>query len=214
MKRDKALLGEVVARLSPYLRAHHDLTGEGRALVYRAIGDAHRYSSQYDLALAAYRSGRDAHPNSASMIFETECLLRLGKVDEAFNLISSIPLDDLDQPERADHAFTYFYVALARKERLALVEARRLLSSAVTARPYFETMRLQYMVTAQDAISALEADKPLPKVSGFLEGLKSLSRYVQLQPNIFGVGLNLNNMIDDAIDRASQDKEPKPDDRA
>lgn len=209
VKRDKALLAEVVARLSPYLRADQGLTNEGRALVYRSIGDAHRYASEYQLALAAYRSGRDTHPDFASMIFETECLLRLGEVNEAFSLISSIPFEDLDEHERADHAFTYFYVALARKERAGLVEARRLLSSAVATRPYFETMRLQYIVTAQDAISALEANKPLPRVSGLLTGLKSLSRYVQLQPNFFGIGLNLNNIIDDAIDRASQDGEPK-----
>jgi len=78
--------------------------------------------------------------------------------------------------EVADHAFVFFYIALASKAADALREADRLLRSAETPHAYFQTQRLEHIVAVQDALSALPANQEPVKVAGLLGALSTLSR--------------------------------------
>ena len=211
IKQDQSLFDEIVIRLRKLLAGRDGLTPAGRASVLRLIGDAQRYAGRYDEAVQSYRASLDALPEQVVRTFEAECHLRLGKIDDAYDMIRAIPVDDLDQPERADHAFTYFYIALARRDQRALLDARELLKAAKTPQPYFETQRLQHIVTIGEAIEAIRQHQPPPEIGPVASGLKALSRYIQLQPNFCGIGVNLNNIIDDMVaqaeDRARRESE-------
>jgi tetratricopeptide (TPR) repeat protein len=208
---EQKLFDEVVERLERLL-AGPTLSRKGRAYIGRSIGDAHRYAGKYEPAIAAYRAAYEREADDVLLVFEAECRLRLGDSDEALRVLRNINASTLDGPEHADFAFTYFYVALARKDREALETARVFLRTARTPQPYFEKLRLSHIVTVQDALAALAEKRPLPKSSGFLAVLRSLSRYIQLQPNIVGIGINLNNALDDIADRiADRSGEPPHD---
>lgn len=210
--RDEVMFDEVVRRLTP-LRDGDELTREGRALVGRSIGDAFRYLGRYDRGIEAYRLAFELEEDSALVTFEAECKLRLGDSDGALATLDRVDVPSLPVPEFADFAFTYFYVAMERKNRGALEMALDLLKRASTPQPYFETMRLTHIVTTQEALAALSAQKPLPKAKGLSDFLRSVSRYVQLQPNYNGVGVNLNNVLEDLADRFDKDPGPSPHDR-
>jgi tetratricopeptide (TPR) repeat protein len=210
--RDQEMFDEVVRRLTP-LRDGEELTREGRAHVGRSIGDALRYGGQYEQGIEAYRIAFDLEEDSALVTFEAECRLRAGDPDRAFATLERVDVPSLPVPEFADFAFTYFYVAMARKDRGALEMALDLLKRARTPQPYFENMRLTHIVTIQDALAALAAQTPLPKAKGLSNFLRSVSRYVQLQPNYNGVGINLNNVLDDVADRLEKGRAPSPYDR-
>ena len=151
---DKALLDEIVRRLVKLVEDSEALTAQGRASVLRQIGDAHRYARSYDAALACYRASQQAEQRQETWIFEAECELRRGEPDDAFRLIRSVAVDELDASERADHAFIFFYIALARHDRQSLLDARELLKAAVTPKPHFNMLRLQHIVTVDEAIEA------------------------------------------------------------
>ncbi|RYG98841.1 MAG: hypothetical protein EON58_05880 [Alphaproteobacteria bacterium] len=209
IEQDKSLFEEIVTRLRGLLAEHDSLTPAGHAGLLRSIGDAQRYGGQYDEAIRSYQASFSALPDQVVRTFEAECQLRLGHVDAAYKLIRAIPIDDLDGPERADHAFTYFYVALARRDQRSLNDARELLKAAKTPQPFFETQRLQHIVKIGEAIEAIQKDRPLPEAGPMLTGLKALSRYIQLQPNFCGIGLNLNNIIDDMVAQAEERARPQ-----
>ena len=42
------------------------------------------------------------------------------------------------------------------------------------------------------------------KLGPVIGALSTISRYVQLQPNVAGLGININNMIDDIVERAEK----------
>ena len=194
------LFDEIVTRLDRLL-AGTTLSSEGRARVSRGIGDAHRFAGKYELAIAAYREAYEHKHNDVLLAFEAECHLRLDNSDEALRVLRTVNPSTLDVAERTDCAFIYSYVALERKDKEALEMARDLLEAACTPEPYFERMRLSHIITLQDALAALAEKRPLPKTSGLSAFFRNVSRYIVLQPNFFGIGINLNNILDNIADQ-------------
>lgn len=198
--RDTALFAEIDIRLTRQLEKADAWTSVGRAGILRALGDSRRYGAAYAEAIVAYRASNKLVSAPELRTFEAECELRRGNPDEAFRLIRAVAVDKLALPERADHAFTSFYIALARGDKSSLCDARELLKAARTPQPYFETQRLQYIVTIGEALEALDADQSLPELNPIMAGLKRVSRYIMLQPNWNGIGINGNLIVDDFID--------------
>lgn len=64
--------------------------------------------------------------------------------------------------------------------------------------------RLQHIITIGDALEALDDDATLPPLNPFLSALERVSRYVQLQPNWNGLGIDGNAMIDDFLANAQE----------
>lgn len=201
LTRSDELYEELMARLDGLL-AKDDWKPVGYANLFLMKGDGYRYSGLWDKAIAAYRAGRQYSLEPETRIFEAECLLRNQQADDACELLDSIEFDTLDSHGFADYAFTYFYMASVKKTARTLKRAENLLADAKTPEPHFDKRRLQYLVDVKDAIVALEQDKPLPELKGLFSTLDNLSRYTVLQPNLFGVGVNLNNVIDDVVARS------------
>lgn len=214
LERDPDLFIEIDKRLTKLANLPNEWSSAGRAHLLRSLGDCRRYGGAFQIAIETYRASDALMPAPELRTFEAECELRLGNPDEAYRLIRSVAVDKLDPPERADHAFTSFYIALARGDKRSLLDARDLLKSATTAQAYFETRRLQHIVAIGEALEALQNDKPLPEAGPFIAGLQRLSRYIMLQPNWNGIGLNGNVMIDDFIayarERVRRDQEEIP----
>jgi len=200
--QDAELFIEIDERLGRMLADPDGLSRSGRAKIWKALGDARRYAGSYGGAIEAYRTASDLVVGPELRTFEAECELRRGNPDEAFRLVRSVAVNRLDAPERADHAFTSFYIALARGDRQSLIDARCLLKDAITPQPYFQNRRLQHIISIGEALEALEAKQELPQLGPILSTLKKVSRYAQLQPNWNGVGLNGNAIIDDFVARA------------
>lgn len=200
LSREQTLFAEIDARLMRQLEKADAWTTTGRASILRTLGDCRRYGGAFAEAIKAYRASDELLAAPELRTFEAECELRRGNPDEAFRLIRAVSVHKLALPERADHAFTSFYIALARGDKSSLRDARELLKAAKMPQPYFEIQRLQHIVTIGEALEALDADKSLPELNPIMAGLKRVSRYVMLQPNWNGIGINGNLIIDDFID--------------
>ncbi len=201
--QDRAKFDELIERLTRLLTTQ-EWTDKGRADLLRSRGDAHRYAGDFKVAIGDYRASLQLVEAGVVQVFQAECLLRDGAVAEALDLIRNVAVERLSKAEAADHAFVSYYIALAAKDGVALREADQRLRSAVTPHPYFQTVRLQYIVDVQDALAALAAQKEPVKLGPVIGALSTISRYVQLQPNVAGLGININNMIDDIVERAEK----------
>jgi tetratricopeptide (TPR) repeat protein len=212
--RDQALFAEIDMRITKLINLQDEWTPGGRAQLLRSLGDCRRYGGVFTAAIATYQESDKLVSAPELRTFQAECELHLGNLDEAYRLIRTVPVDELDLPERADHAFTNFYIAIARGDKRSLLDARDLLTSVTTKQPYFETRRLQHIVTIGEALEAIQNKAPLPEVNPLISGLQRLSRYALLQPNLAGIGLNANVMIDDFIsyaeERAKRSQESVP----
>lgn len=209
LERDDALFAELVRRLN-HLLTLDTWTTVGRAQLLRHLGDAHRHRDAWMEGAAAYQASWEVSPLEIVRVFAAECLLRDGDSKGSLALIQSLKADHFDAPEAADHAFTYALAAVAAGDLGAVRSADQLLRAVKTEAPYFESLRLGYLVKVQEALHALEAGEPRVDLGPMLRGLSALSRYTELKPNWMGVGLNFNNMIDDFVARAATSASAKP----
>ncbi len=200
--KDWAAVDEIVTRLRKIADDPEALTTAGRAMVIQSLGDAYRYAGLHTQAIAAYRKSFAIQPYPIIRIFEADSELRCGRVDDAFRSIRSVAVDKLNSAERADHAFIFFAIALARQDRQSLADARDLLKSAQTEDPHFNMLRLQYIVKVDETIEAFDANRQIPDIGPVLSAVQAISRYVKLQPGISGVGINFNALIDDFVAKA------------
>lgn len=203
LDQDKATFDELIGRLTSLL-ARGEWTETGRADLLRNRGDAYRQAGDFKLAMDDYRASLRLVELGIVQVFLAECLYRDGFVAEALELIRTVPVDRLSAAEVADHAFVYYYIARASKDGVAWREADQRLRAAVTPHPYFQGVRLQYLIDVQDALTALAASKEPVKLGPVMGGLAMVSRYLILQPNFGGLGVNINNMIDDAVELAEK----------
>lgn len=189
---------ELIERLDDLLK-EDSWKPVGLANIHRLKGDAYRYAGLWEQGIASYREGRTYLNEPETRIFEAECLVRNNQIDEALGLIADVEAGKLDRHEFADYSFTYFYIATAARDLEALQAAEAHLVNANTPEAYFEKLRLGHLVAVKDAIIAIKEREPIPELSGIYASLDNLSRYTVLQPNFFGLGVNLNNVIDDII---------------
>ena len=62
----------------------------------------------------------------------------------------------------------------------------------------------QTLSSIAEALDAIEDEAKGPELGPILSGLKAVSRYVQLNPNYNGIGINGNVLIDDFIARTEK----------
>ncbi len=210
--RDSVLLDEVVTRSEKMLSEQAELTDAGISMVYRGIADAQRYSGKFEEAKLSYSAAYLHENDEVLLTFQAECALRQGNQDEAFRLIRSVNFENLGNAEKSDYAFISSFVAQSAGDMNFLKKSQRYLDRLVDLHPYFESQRLRHIVSIQKTIDAITNDLDLPSPVKRRSWLASISRYVLLQPNIAGIGINLNNMIEDAAARSdAKSKDSKND---
>ena len=209
LDQDRATFDELIERLTRLLTTG-EWTETGRADLLRNRGDAYRLAGEFKLAIEDYRASLRLVELGIVQVFLTECLYRDGSVAEALDLIRTVAVERLSAAEVAEHAFVSYYIARAANDGVALREAELRLRAAVTPHPYFQGVRLQYLVDVQDVLAALAANREPVKLGPVIEALSAISRYTILQPNIIGVGINFNNIIDDVVELAEKKARGEP----
>lgn len=198
-KPDRAHFDDAADRLMRLLAMDDHFTPLGRGHISRCLGDVLRLSRRWKEAEAAYAVGIDLDANPACRIFEASCRLMRGRKDEALALIETIAFDTLDDAERSDYAIAYAIIAIALSNLPRLDDAAGKLRSVVPIRQYFATENLEYQLAIERARASIAAGQPVARSSRLLDWISSVSRWFMIQPNVAGIGVNVNAMIDDAI---------------
>lgn len=198
-KPDRGHLKEAAIRLTRLMTLDDHWPPAGRGHISRCLGDVLRLSMRWEEAEAAYSIGFDLDANPACRIFEASCRLMRGRKDEALALIEMVPFDELDDAERSDYAVAYAIIAITLRDLGRLDDAANKLRSVVPIRQYFAAENLRYQLAIERARASIAAGKPVSKSSWLLDWISSVSRWFMIQPNIAGIGINVNAMVDDAV---------------
>ncbi len=196
---DRECFVESAMRLKTLVTRTDHWTPTGLGHLNRCLGDVLRLSGEWEEGALAYAAGFALDSDPANRIFEASCRLMQGRKEEALAIIESIDFDTLDIPERADFAIAYAAIAIALRDAIRLDDAAAKLKAVTPIRQYFAHQNVRYQLAIERARAAIAAGTPVPKSSRLLDWISSLSRWFMVQPNIAGIGINLNNMVDDAI---------------
>lgn len=206
IRRDQGLFQEAIDLLKGLLE-EDGFTDEGRADLYRQLGDCHRYAGAWNDAESAYRNAVAIMSAPICEIFLSEILLRQDKINDATRLIDSVKSKKLDAREYEDFVFTFAAIAMEAGEASRLEEAKNLLENLNIATPYFSNRRLELIVNVQATMESGRSVSIIEATREMLAGMaRSAGRYLILKPSFMGLGLNINSIIDDL----AKEKHAKP----
>ena len=154
-------LGELTGKKEYFTSAIINLKTEIETGKYSSIGEAQlwldmggcfHHLSEIDEAINAYDKSLNLSYSGLTLVFKSRVLIKLDKLEEARDMLNSVTLEDLTEPNIFDYSISKCYLAFASKDAC---------------------------------------------------DIQRFNRYVSLKPNIFGFGIDINAIIDDIGNRAS-----------
>jgi tetratricopeptide (TPR) repeat protein len=183
---------------------------KGIAQIQSEFGECLRFVGRWSEAETAYRAALAAHPTGIANVFLAECLVRQNEFKAAVDVFDAVDRVLLSDEEKMDHAYTAAIIAVEAKDVERMKAAIELLKSDKASAPYFEERRLNLIVQLQEAVAEGKPSGLMRSIGKLLrQPLKTLSRYGILQPTVFGIGLNINAIIDDSEEISPRKGRPR-----
>lgn len=174
------------------------VTPIAESVLYKELGDVHRYARDPAHAEAAYRSALKRADSAPARIFLAEALIFQGRVAEARLELQPLERVVMEPEEQEDHLFVSAALAIHLGETKALKAASGRLRAWRGSAPYFEQRRLAFLVAVEDTLKQGANDTLMAKARRLLaDPIAVFNRYIMLEPNIAGVGLRINNVLED-----------------
>lgn len=151
IRRDEDLFQEAIG-LRKELLKEEGWTDEGRANLYRQLGDCYRYAGAWNDAESAYKDALSFTEAPICEVFLSQALLRQDKSKDAIKIISCIRRNDLNPLEFEDFVFAFTDIAIEMGDAIQLKEAKNLLEKLNVSSPYFNNRRLELLVHVQDTM--------------------------------------------------------------
>ncbi|MFM5424421.1 hypothetical protein ACET8S_16490 [Aeromonas veronii] len=154
-----------------------------------------------------YQKSIDIDDSIIVKVFISQSELELNDKN-AINTIKDVEqsLLMLSNAERLDFIFTYAAISIAFKQSEMIDRSFHYLADLSSLEPIFEKHKSTLLIE----ISSIYNSGKLEQQSSILKRLKSLfhlaNRYIILQPNIAGVGININQILSD-LEMKSEKKE-------
>ena len=140
----------------------------------------------------------DAASLPIARVFLSESLLYLEGWETAFETISAIDPTTLDKHEYADYVFVFAAVSIESADRIALQDAEKVLRSLNLNDHIFLERRETLLLGVIDTQRSGKSSSIITKARNALRGLAwAASRYLKLEPNIYGIGINLGKILED-----------------
>ena len=178
-----------LANSSPGSRA----ATEYRAMIDKSIADCHLSLREWEDAVKWYEASFARCASDLVLVFLAKAHLGNADIETARRVLRSLDPATLDRYGLLDLALVWADLATHTQDLADIEVAAEILGRTNPQHPLFK----DYKHTALLELSAIrEGASP----SGLSKILRAFGRYLQLNPNFFGLGVNLNNVIDDLID--------------
>lgn len=186
------------------LLENHSWTDSGIADIYFEIGKSLFNIKRYAEAVEIYKKSLEINNSEIVKVFLSQSLLELN-VSDVIGTIKEVEdnLSKLSEFELLDFIFTYTAIGIAHKQKDMIEKSLAYLAETSQLAPLFEKRKSKLL----SEISLLYKNGDLDKKSTLLNTLKSFfgstTRYLILQPNIAGLGININKIVDDLSSKSN-----------
>jgi len=191
------------------LLENHSWTDSGIADIHFEIGKSLFHIKKFEEAIEQYRKSLEIQKTEIVKVFMSQAQLDLND-EGAISTIKEVEdnLSELSESERLDYIFTYTAIGIAFKQKDMIEKSLGYLNDISPLAPVFE----KHKSKLASEISVLYKTGELEEKSNLISTLKKLfgltTRYLILQPNIAGLGVNINKMADDLVSESNKKKQP------
>lgn len=189
------------------LLENHAWTDSGIADIHFEIGKSLFHINKFEEAIEQYRKSLEIQNSEIVKVFLAQAQIELNDED-AICTIREVEenLSELSESEKLDYIFTYAAIGIAFKQKDMIEESLGYLNETSQFAPVFEKQKSKLV----SEISLLYKNGELERKTSLLITLKKLfgntNRYLILQPNIAGLGVNLNKIADDLVSESNKKK--------
>jgi tetratricopeptide (TPR) repeat protein len=166
--------------------------------LHRLLGDFNADLGDYNNAIKEFSLSLELNPSELTKVFLARALCNDGQCGEAKKMLQSIDDAVLNMPGKFDLAISWAIIAANSLDSADIEEAKTRLKSIETKDPVFTQLRDQWIIDLLETTPKTEPGK-------IRRLIRSLNEYLLLTPNIFGIGININRIIEDA-DSVMQNK--------
>jgi hypothetical protein len=205
LKHDEDMLKESAAYFHALL-LEDNWTEHGKAAIHREIGDSYRYAGEWDMTERAYRDAITLGRSDLDKVHVAECLLYRKQIEAAATEIDTVRRETLARHEFEDFVFAYSAIAIWSGKSERLSEAKSLLQSLATAEPVFNERRLNLLLRVTETLASGNPSNEAKFDSTPEGGLATVSNFFLLEPNIAGIGININAIINYFARKKPKDK--------
>ncbi|MFL3317307.1 tetratricopeptide repeat protein [Klebsiella michiganensis] len=184
---------------------NHIWTDFGVADIHAEIGKSLFHIKRFDESIEHYRKSLEIIDSNLVKVFLSQVKLDLND-KTAIDIIKEVEIniDKLSSSELLDFIFTYASIGIAFKQKEMIDKSIRYLSNTPSLEPIFEKQKNKLI----SQISLLYTSGDLKDQNSLLVKLKNFlsitSRYLILQPNIAGLGININNIVQDLTTKSKE----------
>lgn len=176
-----------------------EMLAEGKADIHHQIGcvlgdlgDHTSAATQFDMAI---KLGGE----QASQIRLADELMRSGQTERFTDVLAALDRGEVEPSLRLEYLIVRAAAAMARRDKAELRKAIDDLRALALPEAYFDEQRNRLCV---DLLTLLDrtgdpwsADRS-SRMLGLLRGFANVCEFLELKPNIFGLGVNLNRLIE------------------
>jgi len=190
------------------LLENHSWTDSGIADIHFEIGKSLFHIKKFEEAIEQYSKSLEIQNSEIVKVFLSQAQLDLND-ESAICTIKEVEenLSELSESEQLDYIFTYSAIGIAFKQKDMIEKSLGYLNETSLLAPVFEKQKSKLV----SEISLLYKTGELEGKSNLLSTLKKLfgltTRYLILQPNIAGLGVNINKIADDLVSESNKKKQ-------
>lgn len=192
LTNDSNVVGEAAVRYGQILK---DAEMQGYSVTYLAeimkcIGDCKAFLGQYGEAIRYYKDSLAHEEAEKTKVFLARAYANAGEIDLARHVLKSIDPTKFDDSYHYDYATSWTVLATHSLRAEDIEVAKVQLKQAKAHWPLFIAHRDSALIQLLEITPKTSAGK-----LGSL--IHILNRYVSLNPNFFGIGINFNRIIED-----------------
>lgn len=177
-------------------------TPAGKADLWMWIGDSYRLQDRHEEAQDALRKSIELNETNLANIYLGKAEIELRQYDSARTRFAAVRQEELSKENRFDLTTGMGKLAVRTRDRQdienTLAELREIESKASLFQKCIQELLVEMHEIRDQSKSSQSAET-------LLSQLAKLSKYLHLRPNIFGVGLNINAMLEHAVDDDTQE---------
>jgi tetratricopeptide (TPR) repeat protein len=164
------------------------------AEIWMQVGDCYHMLGEFHMAEKLYHRSLAVESTDLAQIYLARVQLALGRHDRAKVILNALAPAAMSKHNHFDYAIIRCDVALLTKNTSDIKGALELIKGVSTNDPYFKDL-IQGLIVA---LYELQVGKKATSANSILA---RINRYVTLNPNVAGIGVNLNAMIEDYLDK-------------
>tara|TARA_A100001391_G_scaffold162758_1_gene121795 strand:+ start:94 stop:1644 length:1551 start_codon:yes stop_codon:yes gene_type:complete len=166
------------------------LTPLGRSEYRMHVGRCKAFLGEHHAAIEQYDIGLANCDIPLTRIYKAEALVSCGELETGRKLLDAIDTKSLSMVNRHDYAMARTMLAVATQQETDNESAKLALKAFEASDPLWVQQRDKWLITLLETA-------PCADPGVISKTIRLINRYLILQPNFFGLGVNINNALED-----------------